>query len=225
MNKLKRIALFAGMFGLPAFFILFFLQGEQIYHKTPYFGTPTITETDTIPFKIETYSFEDIDGKQYNQDSFDNKYVVFNFIESTCPYEGCNINFKIFKYLIYDEFEGNEGFKDAVIVSQIFGKDALERISTLREELELNPEKWIFVTGDYQPFFDIELERGNPWQKKDTIYNYDREARVMTILKDRDGFLRGKYVTTIADEVMRITKDISMLEKEQRDRLKQKNDD
>ncbi len=218
----KRIVIFAGMFGLPAFFIFFFLLGNQQYHTTPYFGKSTIVNNDTIPFTIPKYSFEDIDGKTYTADSFKNQYVVFNFIESTCPYEGCNINFKTFKYLIYDEFEGNEGFKNAVIVSQVFGKDSIERVKTIRDQLGLNKDKWIFVKGDYQPFFDLELERGNPWNKKDTIYGYDREAKVMSILKDRDGYLRGKYVTTIADEVMRITKDISMLEKEQRDRLKNK---
>lgn len=220
MSKLKRIALFAGMFGLPAFFIAFFLLGKQQYHSTPYFGKATVEGNDTIPFHIPNYSFEDIDGKVYNEESFENKYVVFNFLESTCPYEGCNMDFKIFKYLIYDEFDKNPGFSNAVIVSQIFGKDAVNRVKTIRADLGIDKDKWIFVTGDYQPFFDVELERGNPWTKKDTIFGYEREAHVMTILKDRDGYLRGKYVSTIADEVMRITKDISMLEKEQRDRLK-----
>lgn len=222
MSKIKRIALFAGMFGLPAFFIAFFLMGEQLYHPTPYFGKSTIVGNDTIPFHIPTYSFEDIDGKMYDAESFKNKYVVFNFLESTCPYEGCNINFKIFKYLIYDEFEENKGFEDAVIVSQVFGENAVDRVKTLRKDLGLNKDKWIFVKGDYQPFFDLDLEKGNPWNKKDTIFGYDKEAYVMTVLKDRDGYLRGKYVTTLADEVMRITKDISMLEKEQRDREKEK---
>lgn len=220
MSLGKRIAIFAGMFGLPAFFILFFLQGEQNYHQTPYFGKPTIEGNDTVPFHVSNYSFEDIDGKVYTDKSFKGKYVVFNFIESTCPYEGCNMNFEIFKYLIYDEFEGNEGFKNSIIVSQIFGRDSIERVKTIRDELELDKNKWIFIKGDYQPFFDLELERGNPWNKKDTIFGYDREAKVMSVLKDKDGYLRGKYVTTIADEVMRITKDISMLEKEQRDRKK-----
>lgn len=220
MSKIKRIALFAGMFGLPAFFIGFFLMGEQLYHPTPYFGEPTIVGIDTIPFNVPEYSFEDIDGKQYSAKSFENKYVVFNFLESTCPFEGCNINFKLFKYLIYDEFEGNEGFKDAIIVSQIFGKDAEQRVKTIRKDLGINKDKWIFVKGDYQPFFDLNLEKGNPWNKKDTIYGYEREAHIMSVLKDRDGYLRGKYVTTLADEVMRITKDISMLEKEQRDKNK-----
>lgn len=222
MSKKGRIALFAGMFGLPAFFIAFFLMGEQQYHQTPYFGKPIVSGNDTIPFHIPSYSFEDIDGKVYTADSFKDKYVVFNFIESTCPFEGCNMNFKMFKYLIYDEFEGNEGFEDAVIVSQIFGEDALARVKTIRADLGINKDKWIFVKGDYQPFFDLELERGNPWFKEDTIFGYDREAKIMSVLKDRDGYLRGKYVTTIADEVMRITKDISMLKKEQRDRLKTK---
>ncbi len=214
--------MFVAMFGLPALFIFIFVQGEQIYHKTPYFGKTTIVGNDTVPYKVEAFDFEDIDGKKYSLSDFDGEYVVFNFVESTCPYEGCNLNFKISKYLIYDEFEGNEGFNDAVIVSQIFGDDALERIKTLRSELNINPQKWIFIKGDYQPFFDLELERGNPWQKKDTIYDYEREAHIMTILKDTDGYIRGKYVTTIADEVMRITKDISMLKKEQRDKIKNK---
>lgn len=218
MSKIKRIALFAGMFGLPAFFIGFFLLGEQKYHKTPYFGKSKIIKNDTIPFSITKYSFEDIYGNKYDENTFKNKYVLFNFVESTCPFEGCNINFKIFKYLIYDEFATNKGFKDAVIVSQIFGIDAEKRIKTLIKDLDINEKKWIFVKGNYQPFFDIELEKGNPWMKKDTIFGYEKEAYVMSLLKDKDGYIRGKYVTTLADEVMRITKDISMLEKEQKDK-------
>ena len=54
----------------------------------------------------------------------------------------------------------------------------------------------------------MSLSQGNPWNKKDTIYGYDKEAYIMTLMIDKEFNVRGKYMTTLAPEVRRITKEI-----------------
>ena len=55
----------------------------------------------------------------------------------------------------------------------------------------------------------------NPWNKKDTIYGYEKEAYIMTLMIDKEFNVRGKYMTTLAPEVRRITKEISLLIREE----------
>ena len=47
----------------------------------------------------------------------------------------------------------------------------------------------------YNPFFDNDFQKGNPWNKEDSLYGFDKEAYLMTLLVDKNQKIRGKYLT------------------------------
>ena len=67
----------------------------------------------------------------------------------------------------------------------------------------------------YIPYFDNDFTNGNPWVKKDTAYGFDKQAHLMTLLVDKNQKIRGKYFSYNFGEIRRITKEISLLIKEE----------
>ena len=77
------------------------------------------------------------------------------------------------------------------------------------------------MTGTkYIPYFDNNLAKGNPWINKDTLFGFDRQAHLMTLLVDKSQKVRGKYFTYNFGEIRRITKEISLLIKEEKENTK-----
>jgi protein SCO1/2 len=89
------------------------------------------------------------------------------------------------------------------------------RIKEFRDFNKIDSEKWIMTASKYIPYFDNEFTKGNPWNKKDTLFGFDREAHLMTLLVDKNQKIRGKYFTYNFGEIRRITKEISLLLKEE----------
>mgnify|MGYP002629970515 FL=1 len=75
----------------------------------------------------------------------------------------------------------------------------------------------------YIPYFDNEFTQGNPWTKPDTMFGFDRQAHLMTLLVDKKQQIRGKYFTYNFGEIRRITKEISLLLKEEKQSSKKYN--
>ena len=89
--------------------------------------------------------------------------------------------------------------------------DTVADMHLMYKHHEIKGDKWIFVKGMENAFFDIELGKGNPWEKKDTFHRNEREAYMMTLLLDKDRHIRGKYLTIKSSEITRITKEIVLL--------------
>ena len=75
----------------------------------------------------------------------------------------------------------------------------------------------------YIQYFDNEFTNGNPWTKPDTMFGFDRQAHLMTLLVDKKQQIRGKYFTYNFGEIRRITKEISLLLKEEKQSSKKYN--
>lgn len=223
----KRILLFAGMFGLPAFFISIFLMGKTSYHRIPYFGDHNIVqkkvdgkqEYDTVFYRVPGYTFRTFDGKDLTEKNFEGDYVLLNIVDSRCPYQ-CNIDFKAFKYLIYDEVKVNDGFDNVSIISEFIPEttDTLKELEEFITFHEIDTSVWHFVYPDLKQVYNVKLDEpsGNPTLKKDMINNYPNQAFSLTLLLDKDRHIRGKYATFYTDEVSRITKEISLLYREEK---------
>ena len=120
----SKILLFAGMFGFPAFFILFFALGKQKFEYLQYYGDHTIVTktvdgeevTDTIYYKVPQFKFDTPDGGMLTHKDFKDKILVVNFVQMDCPND-CNLDFQGFKRFVADEIIANDGFKDVEIIS------------------------------------------------------------------------------------------------------------
>jgi cytochrome oxidase Cu insertion factor (SCO1/SenC/PrrC family) len=207
--KKGAIILFSILTGF-SLLIIFLLSGSPVYVEQPVFGE-----------FHDPFVFHDENNNVIKSEELSEKIVLYNFLSSECPtnFNKCPLRLEWFKIKIYDELVSNKGFKDVVIVSVFIDdiSDVQDKMREFRTHNNLDSEKWIFATTDHHPFFDINLKQGNPWLKKDTLFGYEREAYLMTLLVDKKQRIRGKYFTYNFGEVRRITKEISLLLKEDDD--------
>ena len=231
-SLLSKILLFAGILGLPAFFIFILTLGKQRFESLKYYGdhkiiTKTIdgkTVNDTILYKVPAFEFTDHTGKLITEKDFENKILIVNYIYADCPSDFCPIDFQNFKMFVADEIDKNDGFNDVAIISLFVGKkkDTLVEMNNFIEYFEINPKTWHLVQGDMAQFYNTDMLTQNPWTAKDSIFGLDRIAYNMTLLIDRDLHIRGKYITSQTSENKRITKEISVLLREEKDKLDEK---
>ena len=186
----------------------FLLLGDTEYKPQPVFG-----ELDA-PFSIIDFKGDTISSCDWND-----KIILYNFLSIECPtdFEKCPFRLEWFKIKIYNELVGNSGFDDVIVVTSFLesSEDINYRIKEFRDFNKIDSKKWIMTASKYIPYFDNEFTRGNPWTKKDTLFGFDRQAHLMTLLVDKNQKIRGKYFTYNFGEIRRITKEISLLLKEE----------
>ena len=169
----------------------------------------------------------DENGDSLFIDELKDKILLVNYLSVDCP-QNCPLKFNLFKFYIYEQLVENEGFKDVNIISVFLDTcdDLSGKIRDFRTHHDLSKDKWKFITSKEHPFFNIDLENGNPLLTKDTIYGFEKNAHVMTLLIDKELNVRGKYLTPgiskkpgekpfnphhAGPEIRRITKEISLL--------------
>ena len=206
----KGFLILALIFGSFLSSLGFLLLGETEYKSQPVFG-----ELDA-PFKIIDYRGDTMSSCNWND-----KIILYNFLSVECPtdFEKCPFRLEWFKIKIYNELVDNIGFDDVIVVTSFIesSKDINYRIKEFRDFNKIDSEKWIMTASKYIPYFDNEFTKGNPWTKKDTIFGFDRQAHLMTLLVDKNQKIRGKYFTYNFGEIRRITKEISLLLKEEQE--------
>ncbi len=165
------------------------------------------------------FEFVDFNGDTITSCSLNDNIILYNFLSVECPndFEKCPFRLEWFKIKIYTELVDNLGFKDVKVVTSFIDNipDINDRISEFRKYNEIDSDKWIMTSNSYIPYFDQDFSRGNPWMKRDTLFGFEREAYLMTLLVDKNQQIRGKYFTYNFGEVRRITKEISLLIREE----------
>ena len=201
--------IFGGFLGSLAFL----LSGN-----TEYKVQPTFAEIYS-PFTIIDFQGDTISSCDWND-----KIVLYNFLSVNCPtdFEECPFRLEWFKIKIYNELVDNEGFEDVIVVTSFI--DSLnnlnDRINEFRTYNNINSDKWIMTGTKYIPYFDNNFAKGNPWVNKDTLFGFKKQAHLMTLLVDKSQKVRGKYFTYNFGEIRRITKEISLLIKEEKEKTK-----
>ena len=226
-NKIFKFIILAGIFLLPAFFIVILKQGTPSFSELPYFGEYEIVQkendgeivNDTIHYKVDTFTFTDADDNIITEEDLQDKILIVNFISGKCPNDSlnvCPINFMEFKRYVYDDFVNETDFDDVRIVSHMVNSnDTVADIQLMYKHHEIKGDKWIFVKGMENAFFDMDLGKGNPWKKEDAFYGNEKEAYIMTLLLDKERHVRGKYVTALSSDITRISKEIVLLLREE----------
>jgi len=194
----------------------FLLLGDTEYKSQPVFGSLSSS------FNIVDYNSDTISSCEWND-----KIVLYNFLSIDCPtdFDKCPFRLEWFKIKIYNELIDNTGFDDVIVVTFFIESpdDINKRIKEFRDYNKINSDKWIMTSTNYNPYFDNEFNKGNPWTKPDTMFGFDRQAHLMTLLVDKKQQIRGKYFTYNFGEIRRITKEISLLLKEEKQSSKKYN--
>jgi protein SCO1/2 len=183
------------------------------------FSNPVFTPQPVFGELKSDFQFSDYKGNIINSCSLNDNIVLYNFLSVKCPtdFEKCPFRLEWFKIKIYSEMVNNIGFKDLrVVTSFIDDDDDLDiKIRDFREYHNIKSDKWIMTSNAYIPYFDNNFKNGNPWNQADTNYNFQRQAYLMTLLVDKNQKIRGKYLTYDFGEVRRITKEISLIIREE----------
>lgn len=215
ISRRKGFLILALIFGGFLCSLGFLLLGDTEYKPQPVFG-----ELDA-PFSIIDFKGDTISSCDWND-----KIILYNFLSVECPtdFEKCPFRLEWFKIKIYNELVDNSGFDDVIVVTSFLesSENINYRIKEFRDFNKIDSEKWIMTASKYIPYFDNEFTKGNPWNKKDTLFGFDREAHLMTLLVDKNQKIRGKYFTYNFGEIRRITKEISLLLKEEQGNSKLK---
>ena len=208
ISRRKGFLILALIFGGFLCSLGFLLLGDTEYKPQPVFG-----ELDA-PFSIIDFKGDTISSCDWND-----KIILYNFLSVECPtdFEKCPFRLEWFKIKIYNELVGNAGFDDVIVVTSFLesSENINYRIKEFRDFNKIDSEKWIMTASKYIPYFDNEFTKGNPWIKNDTLFGFDRQAHLMTLLVDKNQNIRGKYFTYNFGEIRRITKEISLLLKEE----------
>lgn len=201
--------IFGGFLGSLAFL----LSGNTEYKVQPIFA-----EID-YPFTIVDYKNDTLSSCDWND-----KIVLYNFLSVNCPtdFEKCPFRLEWFKIKIYNELVDNQGFEDVIVVTSFIDTSSKlnDRIKEFRTYNNINSDKWIMTGTKYIPYFDNNFTKGNPWKNIDTLFGFNKQAHLMTLLVDKSQRVRGKYFTYNFGEIRRITKEISLLIKEEIEKKK-----
>lgn len=207
--KKKGFLVLGLIFGLSSLVIITLKSlSNPVFISQPVFGQLE------APFNVVNYQGDTLSSCEWND-----KIVLYNFLSVDCPtdFEKCPFRLEWFKIKIYNELVGNKGFEDVIVVSSFVDSydNIDQRIKEFREYNKIDSDKWIMSSTKYIPFFDNDFSTGNPWSANDTLFGFERQAHLMTLLVDKNQKIRGKYFSYNFGEIRRITKEISLLIKEE----------
>ncbi|MCC5921744.1 MAG: SCO family protein [Cyclobacteriaceae bacterium] len=190
----------------------------------PFLGRKQIIErelngrivTDTVPHQIAPFTYINQHGDSVTEANYINKIYVADFFFTSCP-TICPI-MKDEMLRVHEYFKDDDRLK---ILSHTIDPeyDDVERLSEFASRLDIDGDKWFFVTGD-----------------KSAIYSHAQKSYFATALEDEDepgGYLhsgafilvdhnrhiRGIYDGTNSNKVDLMIKDIEKLLKAEEDQL------
>lgn len=145
--------------------------------------------------KVNNYSFVDINGKQFTQDDFKGKVVLFFNIQENCI-DSCGISLFTFEKIIYQHIRPKKTLADYKIITFVYDENG-NPVQDLRSTEELlkdkihnyDPEKWILAKGDSKQVYDIEHNGNNLIQTGDNYFGGSSIHELM-LLVDKENHLR-----------------------------------
>lgn len=213
-STISRIFLFAGILGVPVFFIVLFSLGKPSYSTIPYFGEHQIENSDTTNYTVKEFSFLDKDGNTINQDSFQDKYLIVSILYKSCPFD-CPMPYEQFTYFMMDRIiKKKDGkFSDVQFLTHVVDAQPNE-LAELYKNLNLSEDEMMLVSGEHNAIYDVNLLLKNPWQIADEKNGYDRGAYGLILLLDKERHIRGVYQANQTSEIKRVENELVLIKRE-----------
>lgn len=197
------------LFG-PAF-LLIFISSRGCEHK--------FKELDDLG-PIPTYSFTDINGKQYTNKSFKGQIVLYTTLQVKCP-DSCAISFWHLDQMIYQHIRKNKKklghVKIVSFVTDEKGKPVsnLKDLSyTLKDQVEeYNPKIWILANGDAKTVYNITRNKENLLAKGSKYFAGEAFLELL-LLGDKQNHLRMVLKGNSEGMMRRMKEHIALLEKQ-----------
>ena len=196
------------------FFIIFFTILIVGFYLTMSFLIPGFGKSKLPPIgKVQPFAFTNQDGKIVTEKDVAGKVLVVEYFFTTCK-TWCPIMNKNMM-LVYDRFKDRNDF---LILSHTSdpGTDSAARLKKYAETLNVNTDKWIFLTGTKdslykQARYSYHIDDPNNYPIGNSV---DFIHSQFFSLVDKKGIVRNIYEGNQKGDVERMMKEIEVLLKE-----------
>jgi protein SCO1 len=173
--------------------------------------TPEYDEKAPLPVIKDTlpaFSFTNQDGKTITNETFTNKIYITDFFFTRCPTQCPAMKAQMLR--IYEKYKDND---NVILLSHSIDprNDTIETLKKYSDKLQVNAEKWHFVTGKKSDIRKMAQAYYIPYEEDaNEPGGYLHSKRFMLI--DGQGKLRGSCSDgTLADATTIFMKDIDKL--------------
>ncbi len=185
-------------------------QGKESSGPLPYIGDRTELDGTVLEHEIRDFTFTDQLGRTVSNRDVEGKIYLTDFFFTSCP----TICPKVKKQMlrIYDKVLDND---DIILVSHTIDpkRDTPEALKLYSDNMEINHDKWRFLTGDKEELLDIADDYFvAAFEDPDAPGGFDHSGKV--ILLDKAGRIRSFGDGTNPKEINKLMKDINILIKE-----------
>lgn len=173
----------------------------------PIYGKTKIEGTDTIFHKIPDFKFMNQDSQMVSNENLSNNIYISDFFFMSCPSICPKVKRQMLK--IYDQFEDEELVK---LVSHTIDpkRDTPEKLKMYANNLEVNTDKWWFLTAEKGEIMDIADEYFVvALEDPDAPGGFDHSGKI--ILVDKDRHVRAFAEGTDPEDVDNFLLDIQKL--------------
>lgn len=177
----------------------------------PYIGPTKIVNGDTLKHKIPAFNLINQNGEAATNKDLNGSIYVADFFFTSCPSICPKVKIEMLK--IYDEFLQEPSFK---MVSHTMDpkRDTPQKLKTYAKNLDVDTDKWIFLTGNQDDLMDLSNEGYFVAAMEDANApgGFDHSGRIMLI--DKKGHIRGYSLGTKPNETSTLIKKIKQLLRE-----------
>ena len=213
MSK-SKLVIFAFIFFVPVFFILFISSfGKNRYKLPVYFANDSIKSEGndykvTDAFVVPDFKLINQDGKEITQKELRGYIYVADFFFTRCG--------SICPKMTTQLTRVQEAYgKDSLIKIISFTVDPkYDSVSVLKKyalEYNANPKQWNFVTGRKDSIYNLAQKGYFITAMEDTAHPLDFIHSDKLVLIDKQGWIRGYYNGTDQKEVDKLITEISVL--------------
>ena len=165
-------------------------------------------ETDTIYHAIKQFRFVDQDSATITNETFEGKIYVADFFFTTCP-SICPV-MKVQMLRVYEKYKNND--QVAMLSHTIDPEhDNVAVLHDYAERLDVNTEKWHFVTGDKAKIYDMAQTSYYVATRENPQAPGGYEHSGAFILVDPNRHIRGVYNGTDPESIDKLLNDIDTL--------------
>ncbi len=175
--------------------------------KLPIIGKVQIIEGDTIYHQVGDFSMLNTDSTVMTQKDFQDQIYLADFFFTHCP----SICPKVTKQMLrlYDHYENDSRIK---LVSFTIDpkRDDVATLKLYAQNLEVDPNKWIFLTGDKEKTLDLADEYFvTAYEDPDVPGGFDHSGKILLV--DGKRHIRSFAEGTDPESVTKLFKDIDRL--------------
>jgi protein SCO1/2 len=179
--------------------------------KLPVLGQKEISGSDTIYHTIGKFKFVDQDSSIITNETVKNKIYVADFF-----FTSCRTICPVMKTQMLRVYESVKDDPNVLLISHTIDPeyDTVDLLHDYANRLGVETDKWHFLTGNKDSIYYI-AQTGyfaTAMEDQDEPGGFIHSGAFLLV--DKQGRIRGKYDGTSEEDVNKLLKDISILEKE-----------